>query len=68
MNDYLPMNTTEQTAHETRPIGFRCPAELFQLLKSRADAERRSVSNLVIKLLSDVIESEESEPRTKLAA
>ncbi len=61
------MNTHEQS-HETRPIGFRCPSELFQTLKERADAERRTVSNLVIKLLSDVIETEKPDPRPKLAA
>jgi hypothetical protein len=61
------MNTHEHPP-ESRPIGFRCPQQLFEDLKERAEAEHRSVSNLVIKLLSDVIESEKPGVRGKLAA
>jgi predicted DNA-binding protein len=36
-----------------RPIGIRLPADVYDRLKARAEADQRTVSNYLLKLIKD---------------
>ena len=45
---------------ETKIIGLRCPISIREKLQILADKDNRTLSNLIIKILSDYVQDKES--------
>ena len=46
---------------ETKIIGVRCPIGVREKLQILADKDNRTLSNLIVKILSDYVQDKESE-------
>jgi hypothetical protein len=38
---------------KTEPVNFRCPVELLDKLKRQAEKEGRTLSNMIVRILSE---------------
>ena len=45
---------------ETKIIGLRCPISVREKLQTLADKDGRTLSNLIVKILSDYVQDKES--------
>ena len=45
---------------ETKIIGLRCPISIREKLQILADKDGRTLSNLIVKILSDYVQDKES--------
>ena len=45
---------------ETKIIGVRCPIGVREKLQTLADKDGRTLSNLIVKILSDYVQNKES--------
>ena len=45
---------------ETKIIGVRCPIGVREKLQTLADKDGRTLSNLIVKILSDYVQDKES--------
>ena len=46
---------------ETKMLGIRCPIGIKEKLQTLADKDSRTLSNLIVKILSDYVQDKESE-------
>ena len=45
---------------ETKMLGIRCPISIKEKLQILADKDGRTLSNLIVKILSDYVQDKES--------
>ena len=45
---------------ESKMIGIRCPISIREKLQALADNDGRTLSNLIVKILSDYVQEKES--------